>query len=86
MRWYERPQDGAHDTDVIAAGAGLWAPFPEVPFRALVSVGALESGTGTGANVLAGRAVFDKEERARSVVERRALSWMICADELAEVR
>ena len=50
-RWYDRPQDGAHATEVIAYGVGA-SPSPDGPVPALVSDGL---GVGSSVNNVVGR-------------------------------
>lgn len=54
-RWYDRPQDGAHATEVIAYGVGA-SPSPDGPVPELVSDGfRAPEGAGSSVNNVVGR-------------------------------
>ena len=75
IRWYDRPHEGAQATEVMAKVEGTIAPVLD----SAVSVGpvAVEWEKEVPEVVLV--AVFAAEERVSRVVDRRALSWIICS-------
>ncbi len=72
MRWYERPQEGAHETDVMAELELFVLVEVELDRASVMSADvALLEFVALFAEL---EAVFEAEGRARSVVERRELS------------
>jgi len=77
MRWYDRPHEGAQATEVMAKVDDTVAPV----LKSAVSVGTVVTVADWEKEVpeVVLVAVFEAEERVSRVVDRRALSWIICS-------
>ena len=72
IRWYERPHEGAHATEVIAYGAGVESESIVVDAVAVVG------GTGAGGGVPSSVCVGDGSRMSRAVGRREGDNCIIC--------